>query len=135
MIKPIQVVCAIILYKEKVLCAQRSEQMSLPLKWEFPGGKIEQGESPEQCLVREIKEELNIEIHLEKRLASNMHDYGKGKQIELIPFIASFVRGPLQIKEHKSVTWEKVGELKKLDWAAADIPIVEEFSNWYEQNF
>lgn len=61
---PIQVTCAIIQSDGKILAVQRSEAMSLPLKWEFPGGKIDLGETAEKCLLREIKEELNIDIAL-----------------------------------------------------------------------
>jgi 8-oxo-dGTP diphosphatase len=64
----IKVTCAIILIGEKVLAVQRSETMSLPLKWEFPGGKIEPNESEKDCIKREIKEELDIEIGIIKRL-------------------------------------------------------------------
>ncbi|WP_251795780.1 MULTISPECIES: NUDIX domain-containing protein [unclassified Arenibacter] len=62
------VTCAIIESENQVLVVQRSENMKLPLKWEFPGGKIEKGESEQDCLIREIREELNIEIELMKRL-------------------------------------------------------------------
>jgi 8-oxo-dGTP diphosphatase len=60
----IKVVCGVIVDTDKVLCVQRSESMTLPLKWEFPGGKIEQGETSEECLNRELKEELNIEVSI-----------------------------------------------------------------------
>ncbi|WP_291783501.1 (deoxy)nucleoside triphosphate pyrophosphohydrolase [Cecembia sp.] len=134
MSNPIRVVCAIILRQGRVLCAQRSEDMSLPLKWEFPGGKIEPGESPEKCLKREIKEELNIEIELGEKLASNLHTYNGNKMIELIPFVAGFSGGNLQLNEHKSVIWQKVKDLKALDWASADIPVLENFTRWYFEN-
>jgi len=134
MSNPIQVVCAIVLHQGRVLCAQRSEHMSLPLKWEFPGGKIESGESPEMCLEREIKEELNIKIVLRERLTSNLHSYDEDKKIELIPFVAGFSRGTLQLNEHKSVIWQRVKDLKLLDWASADIPVLENFTRWYFEN-
>lgn len=71
----ITVVCAIIIKDGKILITQRSEFMSLPLKWEFPGGKLEDYESPEECLRRELKEELNINIHVLEKLVENKHDY------------------------------------------------------------
>ncbi len=58
----LNVTCAIILFQNKILVTQRSESMKLPLKWEFPGGKLEPGESEEACIIREIKEELNLNI-------------------------------------------------------------------------
>lgn len=71
----ILVTCTIIENSGRVLCAQRSEMMPLPLKWEFPGGKTEDNESPEECLKREIREELGIEISIVERLISNKHNY------------------------------------------------------------
>lgn len=90
--KMIQVICAIILKDNKILVTQRSEKMSLPLKWEFPGGKLEIYENEIDCIKREIKEELNIEIEVLKRLSNSVFDYGTFK-INLIPFIAkSYIR-------------------------------------------
>ena len=71
----IQVTCAIIERDELVLAAQRSVAMSLPLKWEFPGGKIHQGESPSECLRRELFEELNIHVSAGKSLPVSMYQY------------------------------------------------------------
>lgn len=125
---PIQVVCAIIIEKDRVLCAQRAENMPLPLKWEFPGGKIEPGESAEDCLKREMKEELNLNISVTKRLKSNFHSYTEEKQIELIPFLANIEAGNLQVNEHKEVRWVPISGIESLDWAAADVPIVRQIS-------
>lgn len=127
----IQVTCAIILKDHKVLCAQRGEKMSLPWKWEFPGGKIEKGESPQQCLLREIKEELNLEIEIALAFPINRHDYGSGKVIELIPYLAKLCGGNLILKEHFQILWKGVEELRNLDWAEADIPVMEGFITWY----
>lgn len=127
MVKLIRVSCAIILDSGKVLCAQRSEKMDLPLKWEFPGGKIEENESAEECLQREILEELNIEIEVIKQFQSNFHQYSSTKKIELIPFLCCYKKGDILLKEHKSFCWMEVENLSELDWAEADIPIVQEF--------
>ncbi len=98
--------------------------MPLPLKWEFPGGKVEPNESEESCLIREILEELNLVIdHLEK-LPSNVHSYIGGKTIELIPFRCKVIEGNLILKEHLQIKWVSKTELLGLDWAEADIPIV-----------
>ncbi|MFD2203462.1 (deoxy)nucleoside triphosphate pyrophosphohydrolase [Shivajiella indica] len=131
MVKRIRVTCAIILEEGKVLSAQRSEVMALPLKWEFPGGKIEENESPEECLIREIKEELNLEIEIIERFQSNIHSYSPEKEIELIPFLCRSLGGNLVLKEHLNVVWEDVGNLKLLDWAEADIPILNFFIEWF----
>jgi 8-oxo-dGTP diphosphatase len=75
----INVTCAIIIFGNKILAAQRSEKMKLPLKWEFPGGKVEENENNEECIVREIKEEINVEIEIVKKLANSIYDYGAFK--------------------------------------------------------
>src|SRR5690554_1430426 len=93
------VTCAIIEKGNRVLVVQRSDKMKLPLKWEFPGGKIEKGESERDCLKREIREELNIEIETVKRLTPSTFIY-PDISIELIPFIVKQVGGDLRLNEH-----------------------------------
>jgi len=125
------VTCAIIENDGKVLCAQRSESMHLPLKWEFPGGKVEDGEDPEDCLKREIIEELGIEISIIERLPSTIHRYPGRISFELIPFLCRLVGGELYIREHRQVKWLEKSELSEIDWAEADIPILGHFLNNY----
>lgn len=122
----INVTCAIILFNQKILVAQRSEKMKLPLKWEFPGGKLEDGESEVNCIKREIKEEINIEIEILKKLSNSIYDYGTFK-INLIPFISNYITGEIILSEHKDYKILNKSELLNLDWAEADLPIVEEF--------
>jgi 8-oxo-dGTP diphosphatase len=122
----IPVTCAIILKGEMVLATQRSESMHLPLHWEFPGGKLELGESPEDCLHREINEELGINITIIRPLSPVVYDYVK-LSILLIPFIAEYSTGEINLTEHKSYGWFTKNELKGLLWAPADISILEEF--------
>jgi len=125
----IQVTCALITNNQnQVLVAQRSETMSLPLKWEFPGGKIEADETAEDCLIREIKEELNIEIQIVKALPLNTHAYLK-VTIELIPFICKQISGEIILKEHAQYRWLHKNDLLALDWADADVPIVTHYVN------
>jgi 8-oxo-dGTP diphosphatase len=121
----IKVTCAIIVKDQKILTVQRSESMNLPLKWEFPGGKIEQNETDEECIVREIKEELNIEIKLLKRLKCSFYEY-PNMAIELIPFLAQYIKGEITLKEHKQYRFLSKDLLDCLDWAAADLPILKE---------
>jgi 8-oxo-dGTP diphosphatase len=122
----INVTCAIIQNEDKILVAQRNNHMDLPLKWEFPGGKVENGESEESCLIRELKEELNIDIQLLCRLTPRIYEYEKFT-IRLIPFISKYLSGEIILAEHKKVLWMKENELRSLDWAAADIPILEDY--------
>lgn len=122
----INVTCAIIFVDKKILVTQRSEDMKLPLKWEFPGGKVEENENEIECIKREIKEEINIEIDVFRRLSNSVYDYGTFK-INLIPFLANYISGEIVLAEHKDFELLDKSELLDLDWAEADLPIVEEF--------
>ncbi len=122
----INVTCGIILKDGRVLVTQRSEKMQLALKWEFPGGKIESNETEEQCLQRELKEELGIEIEILEKLESKPFHYEKFS-INLIPFVANHISGEIMLREHKDFKWLAREELTTLDWASADIPVLESF--------
>lgn len=125
----IKVTCALIEEENAstVLCAQRSEQMKLPLKWEFPGGKVEKGESLEACIIREIQEELGVKVEVIGKMDSSIHVYQGNKQVELIPFRCRIRYGEIQLREHKQILWLKKEALLDLDWAEADIPIVRNY--------
>ena len=120
------VTCAIILKDDKILVTQRSEKMSLPLKWEFPGGKVENDETAENCILREVKEELNIKIQIIEKLEEKAFDYDNFS-INLIPFISNYICGDLMLTEHTASKWLSKTELNCLDWASADIPVLEMF--------
>ena len=125
----IEVSCAIIINPfDQVLVTQRSINMLLPLKWEFPGGKIEDNETAEECLIREIKEELNIDIKITGSLSPNDHQY-PDKLIRLIPFICRLKGGEIILKEHADYKWLDVKDLLDLEWAEADVPVVEQYLN------
>ena len=121
----INVTCAVILFDNKILVTQRSENMKLPLKWEFPGGKLENNESEIDCVKREIFEELEIKIEVLERMNNSIYDYGTFK-INLIPFLSKYVSGEIKLNEHNDYKLLKKEELIELDWAEADLPIVEE---------
>ncbi|WP_242928126.1 (deoxy)nucleoside triphosphate pyrophosphohydrolase [Pontibacter vulgaris] len=122
----LRVTCALIELHGKVLLTQRSQQMSQPLLWEFPGGKIEPNESEVDCLIREIKEELGLTIVPLQRLTAVTHDYGS-KRIELIPYICRLQEGEIILAEHKAYSWATQSELLKYNWCPADVPIVQEY--------
>lgn len=122
---PIQVTCAIITIDGKILAVQRGRVMSMPMKWEFPGGKIEPAETEMECIQREIREELNIEIELHERLLPSVYTYPTFT-IELIPYTATYLSGTLTLKEHNNYALLERHELHTLDWAEADLPIVQE---------
>ncbi|KQN34287.1 hypothetical protein ASE92_11795 [Pedobacter sp. Leaf41] len=127
----IEVTCAIIFKNNQVLIAQRGVNMKLPLKWEFPGGKVEHGESKVASLVREIKEELNLEISISKGLTDVLHHY-PDFSLRLYPFICKYQGGELNAVEHAQVKWEKITNLMAYDWAAADVPVVKELMELYQ---
>ncbi len=101
--------------------------MHLPLKWEFPGGKKKEGESPEACLRREISEELGIEVEITSRLPSNDHSYPESNPFKLIPFTCRIKAGSPVAREHRQIKWVRISVLPSLDWAGADIPVLENY--------
>lgn len=121
--KHIQVTCAVIERDGLVLAAQRSASMSMPGKWEFPGGKIKPGERPEECLYREIIEELTVEIAVSKPLPLTTHVYPQ-LTVTLYPFICSITGGAITLHEHAAVTWLPPEKLPTLDWSEADLPVL-----------
>ena len=122
---PIPVVCALIAREGRVLLAQRPADKHLPLKWEFPGGKVESGESPAAAIVREIREELGCDVAITQALPRFRHDY-QTVIIEMIPFICALTQSSpaLHPHEHIALAWVKPGELSAYDLAPADLPVV-----------
>ena len=124
--KHVKVTCAIIERDGLVLAAQRSETMNMPLKWEFPGGKMHKGESAEGCIIRELLEELNVSVTIRSPLSPVTYDYADFS-VTLYPFVCTIADGNIILHEHKAVEWLLPEELPSLDWAAADIPVVSEY--------
>jgi 8-oxo-dGTP diphosphatase len=125
----IDVACAIIEKDGLVLAAQRSETMSLPLKWEFPGGKLEPDESPDACLKRELVEELGIQVTIQSALPSSNWQYPTFA-ITLHPFVCSMHGDTIRLTEHKAIRWVEPKDLLALDWAAADAPVLRNYFNY-----
>lgn len=120
------VTAAVIVNNGKVLIAQRAENQNLAGKWEFPGGKVEPDETPEECLKREIKEELGIEIEVNKFFAESIYRYDTGT-IKLLAYEARCISGKddvYKLTAHSQIKWAKPRELENYDFAPADIPIV-----------
>lgn len=127
--KTVHVVGAIIENEnDEIFCAQRSPNMSLPNYWEFPGGKIEKGESPQEALVREIKEELNCTIDVKEKVEDTTYEYEK-VIVRLETYMATLLEGHPTALEHSNTKWVKRDELLTLDFAPADIPAVEKLVN------
>lgn len=122
--KRIEVVGAAIMRDGKVLCAQRGSQGSLPGKWEFPGGKIESGETAREALVREIDEELQCTVVVGNEINTAVHEYDFAF-ISLTTFYCELLEGDPSLTEHDAVVWLAPSEIKNLEWAPADLPAVE----------
>jgi 8-oxo-dGTP diphosphatase len=123
-LKKINVVGAVIDQDGRILCAQRGPGGSLGGMWEFPGGKIENGESPRDALIREIDEELRCEIAVGDEVTTTSHEYDFGV-VTLTTFWCELVAGTPTLTEHAEVRWLVPDELHQLEWAPADVPAVE----------
>lgn len=116
------VAAAVITDGEKVLITQRKKDASQGLKWEFPGGKVEEGEDPEHCIVREIKEELDIEIEVRDIFRVVMHRY-RDRNILLLAYLCSHTGGRPAPVDCRDLSWVPVERLAEYDLAAADVPV------------
>jgi 8-oxo-dGTP diphosphatase len=120
----LKVTCAVIINsKNQLLAAQRSEAMPHPLLWELPGGKIKKNEKPEQCIKREIFEEIGTMVQPIIKLDPSVHDYPE-RTVELIPYVCKIVKGTPHPMEHKALEWLDCEQIPTVEWLAADIPIL-----------
>ena len=117
------VTAALIRDKEKILIAKRGRGKKFGSQWEFPGGKLDRDETPEACLRREIREELNLEIQVEEHFCTVPHQYPDFK-IELMAFWCSIIGGSLKLEEHEQVRWVTVSEMEEYDFVEADVNVV-----------
>lgn len=119
----IEVCCAIIINESRILAVQRGPESKHPWKWEFPGGKVHPLESPEQCIIREIEEELMIGIEILEPLLSVEFDYGKG-MIRLMPFVCKVISGEMILTEHVGHQWFLLDQWNEIDWQEADRDLI-----------
>jgi 8-oxo-dGTP diphosphatase len=120
-----QTVTAAILAKEgKILIARRPASSRLANKWEFPGGKVEAGETPEACLARELKEELDIEVSIGAFLGESVYHYAHGS-IRLLAYQTYWDTGGIDPKDHDEIRWVSLAELDCYEFAPADVFFVQ----------
>ena len=137
--KQIDVTAAIIVKDHKVFAARRKHGTHLAGYWEFPGGKLEQGETPEQCLERELQEEFKITTRIGDFVAESIYDYGS-KTVRLLAYQVEHVSGDFQLIDHDELRWLALDELDSVEWAPADISLVEQYkmiastATFYEKN-
>lgn len=122
--RQINVVGAVVVRDGTVLSAQRGTAMSLAGLWEFPGGKIEAGESPQQALSREMEEELLCKVEIGDLVETTAHEYDFGV-VTLTTFYTTLVEGEPQLTEHSEIRWIPSADLLSVEWAPADVPAVE----------
>ena len=118
------VTAAILIVDNKILIAKRNSTDKLAGKWEFPGGTVEDGETPEQCLKREMKEEFDIDVTVSRYLTESIYHYDHGS-IRLLAYITHWQDGVISSKVHDEYKWVSIDEMNEYDFAPADIPFID----------
>ena len=123
-----RVVAALIVQHGKLLVCQRTRHQTMPLKWEFPGGKIEEGEQPRDALRRELDEELGIQATIGDELARIQHEYPNGGMVELRFFVVREYQGELENRIFKDIQWAEPKDLPRYDFLEADLTLVNDLA-------
>jgi 8-oxo-dGTP diphosphatase len=124
-----RVVAALIFKEGKILVCQRTRHQVMPLKWEFPGGKIEEGEQPRDALHRELDEELGIDATIGDEVTRIRHQYSGGGSVELRFFAVREYKGELENRIFKDVQWAQPADLPSYDFLEADLGLVKDLAN------
>jgi len=123
-----RVVAALIVQEGKLLVCQRTRHQTMPLKWEFPGGKIEEGEQPRDAMRRELEEELGIEATVGDEIARIQHEYPNGGMVELRFFIVREYQREMENRIFKDIQWAAPKDLLKYDFLEADLTLVRDLA-------
>ena len=124
-----RVVAALIVEDGRILACQRTRHQPMPLKWEFPGGKIEPGENPPEALVRELEEELGVHAEIGAKVAQLQHRYHNGNAVELHFFVVERFDGELQNRIFREIRWVNRRDLPTLDFLDADRTLVQQIAS------
>ena len=122
--KIIKVVAAILQKEDKILIARKKQGKPLEGYFEFPGGKIEEGETPEESLIRELMEEMNIKIAVKEYIGESIYDYGNDKVISLLGYTAEIIDGEIKLSDHDIYEWVTLEQINNYKIAPADIPLI-----------
>jgi len=123
-----RVVAALIFQDDKILVCQRTRHQTMPLKWEFPGGKIEEGEQPRDALRRELEEELGIDATIGQEVSRIVHEYPGGGSVELRFFVVREYKGAIENKIFRDIRWSLRSELSQYDFLEADLTLVRDLA-------
>ena len=123
-----RVVAGLIFQEGRILVCQRTRHQTMPLKWEFPGGKIEEGEQPRDALRRELEEELGIDAQVGEELLRLRHEYPNGAAVELRFFEVRKYSGELENKIFRDMRWAVPAELPSFDFLEADLSLVQKLA-------
>ena len=123
------VVAGLIVREGKILVCQRTRHQTMPLKWEFPGGKVEEGEQARAALERELEEELGIHATIEEEAARIRHEYKSGSSVELRFFVVRKYRGELENRIFRDMQWATPAELPSFDFLEADLKLVADLAS------
>ena len=122
--KIIKVVAAILQKEDKILIARKKQGKPLAGYFEFPGGKVEEGETPEESLIRELMEEMNIKIAVKEYIGESIYDYGNDKVISLLGYTAEIIDGEIKLSDHDRYEWVTLEQINNYKIAPADIPLI-----------
>jgi 8-oxo-dGTP diphosphatase len=128
----VTVAAAIIEKDKRVFAARKKPGKPLAGLWELPGGKLEPGETAEECLARELAEEFGIVVRVGDYFAESRFDYGD-KKVKLVAYLVKHLQGEFVPEDHDQMVWLPAEELHSLDWAPADIPLIHAYQQWVRE--
>lgn len=128
----VEVAAAIVMNADRVLIARRRTGLRHAGKWEFPGGKIESGETPQQCLIRELKEEFDIRVEIGRFFGENTHQYQRGP-VRIVSYCVRWLSGDLILRDHDNWQWASPETLKNFDLLPGDVPLAQRLDTLYRE--